>query len=229
MMKKITIYAIILAFLFGSCTHITSYYPSVDTGKTAEMKKVYSNRKIDSIVYGNIILVSPESIDDNTVFHVSDNAKILEPVCNFGNKNQYTLYEVYSEVDFPVYVDSKNKIVFVEERFEDDLLNYYSDFNNYLFSAYIKGYKHQKNVEFEKDFINTLYEEYADIKNGNKLTEKDGTQIYLSPQSKDGLVEKTNILLYKVKDDYYWESDFYYVSKLKDDERIRMHECLENI
>ena len=222
-MKRITIYAIILAFLFGSCTHITSYYPSVDTGKTAEMKTVYSNRKIDSIVYGNIILVSPESIDDNTVFHASDNAKILEPFCNFGNKNQYTLYEVYAEVDFPVYVDNKNKVVFVEERFEDDFLNYYSNFNNYLFTAYSKDEKQQKNVEFEKDFINTLYSKYADIKNGEQLTKKDATEIHIIPQSIDGLIEKTDILLYKVKNEYYWESDFYFVSKLTEEENMKMN------
>lgn len=222
-MKKIAVFILVLIILISSCTRSKKNYPYVDTGKTAEMNEVYSNRRIDSIVYDDKVFVSPESKDDNTIFHASDNAKPLEPFCNFGNKKQYILYEVESGLDFPIYVDNKNKVVFVEERFEDDFLNYYSNFNNYLFTAYSKDEKQQKNVEFEKDFINTLYNKYADIKNGEQLTKKDATEIHIIPQSIDGLIEKTDILLYKVKNEYYWESDFYYVSKLTEEENMKMN------
>ena len=84
------------------------YYDDVDTGIKAEIDT--ENDIKDNYRYDYLIIEGKQYSlvqKDNYLLHASDYATVLEPFANFGDENQYTLYEVENDCDFKVYADSK--------------------------------------------------------------------------------------------------------------------------
>ena len=116
------------------------YYDDVDTGIKAEIDT--ENDIKDNYRYDYLIIEGKQYSlvqKDNYLLHASDYATVLEPFANFGDENQYTLHEVENDCDFKVYADSKNRALYCETEFVDDLIDFYSNYSNFDFYCYLNN------------------------------------------------------------------------------------------
>lgn len=224
-MRKIIV-VLALLLIFGGCGINKLYFPSVDTGKNAEMRETDLFRKNDTIILDKRYYVSPEDSENNINFRASDKAQAKEAFCNFGDKGGYTLYEMESVLDFPIYADNYKLVIFVEDINEKKFLDHYLDYNNYTFSVCSKNKKDTYEVKFEDDFINTLSNKYSGD-SGESFDVKKAEELRIVPLSKDGLVERDTIYLYEKDGEYYWENAFRQVSKLSEEESRKMSQALK--
>lgn len=140
------------------------------------------------------------------MLHASDYAAVLEPFANFGDENQYTLYEVENDCDFKVYADSKNRALYCETEFVDDLIDFYSNYSNFDFYCYLNNNDDEiKKTNIDSDKFSNLLEKYDDNPNITyaDYKKKDITWLTIVPVSKDKLYQDSQTDLYKIENNVY--------------------------
>ena len=183
------------------------YYDDVDTGIKAEIDT--ENDIKDNYRYDYLIIEGKQYSlvqKDNYLLHASDYAAVLEPFANFGDENQYTLYEVENDCDFKVYADSKNRALYCETEFVDDLINFYSNYSNFDFYCYLNNNDGEiKKTNIDSDKFSNLLEKYDDNPNITYVDykKKDITYLTIVPVSKDKLYQEWQTDLYKIENNVY--------------------------
>ena len=183
------------------------YYDDVDTEIKAEIDT--ENDIKDNYRYDYLIIEGKQYSlvqKDNYLLHASDYATVLEPFANFGDENQYTLYEVENDCDFKVYADSKNRALYCETEFVDDLINFYSDYNNFDFYCYLNNNDDEiKKTNIDSDKFSSLLKKYDDNPHITYVDykKKDITFLTIVPVSKDKLYQEWQTDLYKIENNVY--------------------------
>lgn len=183
------------------------YYDDVDTGIKAEIDT--ENDIKDNYRYDYLIIEGKQYSlvqKDNYLLHASDYAAVLEPFANFGDENQYTLYEVENDCDFKVYADSKNRALYCDTEFVDDLIDFYSNYSNFDFYCYLNNNDDEiKKTNIDSDKFSNLLEKYDDNPNITYVDykKKDITWLTIVPVSKDKLYQEWQTDLYKMENNVY--------------------------
>ena len=139
-------------------------------------------------------------------YHASKDAKLLKPFANFGYEQQYTLYEVESDCDFSVYVDSKNSALFCERTDMDAFYEYYTDYTNFDFYSYFDEKDDEiKETNIDSDKFSNLLEKYGDNPHIDFVDykKKDISWLTIVPVSKDKLYQDRQIDLYIMENNIY--------------------------
>ncbi len=182
------------------------YYDDVDTGIKAKID--IENDIKDNYRYDYLIIEGKQYSlvqKDNYLLHASDYATVLEPFANFGDEYQYTLYEVENDCDFKVYADSKNRALYCETEFVDDLIDFYSNYSNFDFYCYLNNNDEIKKTNIDSDKFSNLLEKYDDNPNITYVDykKKDVSWLTIVPVSKDKLYKDWQTDLYKIGNNVY--------------------------
>lgn len=156
-MKRIIIAICVFAIVFMTACekHMFYYLESVDTGKLA----VVDDSKVNNRGFDHLIIDGKKYgllQKGNTVYHASDIATILSPFANFGDAEIYTLYEVKTALPFKMFADNRNKILFCEEENIQDAIEYYSDYDNYIYKMYFDNEKDFTLIDLDRNRINHI-------------------------------------------------------------------------
>ncbi len=215
-MKKyfiiIVILAVVLLITIGFCVKTVftegRHYEDVDTGVYAQ---VNTDKTLPNIYgYDQLLINNKEYsllLDNYTnIYHATKEAKLLKPFANFGDEQQYTLYEVESDCDFSIYVDSKNSALFCERINIEAFNDYYTDYNNFYFYSYIdKNDDKIKKTNIDSTKYSNLIEKYEDNPHIDSVNEKkkDSSWLTIVPVSKDKLYQDWQTDLYKIGNSVY--------------------------
>ena len=215
-MKKyfiiIGVLVIVLLILFGFCAKTVftegRRYEDVDTGVYAQINPDESLPNIHG--YDQLIINGKEYslIYDGfgSFYHASKEAKLLKPFANFGYEQQYTLYEVESDCDFSIYVDSKNSALFCERVNTEAFYEYYTNYANFDFYSYLDENDDEIiKANFDSESFSKLIENYDDNPHIDSVAykKKDVSWLTIVPVSKDKLYKDWQTDLYKIGNNVY--------------------------
>lgn len=202
-MKRFICLSLALLILFSaSACGDKSGYKNVDTGVTAAV----DTSKENFYGYDHMIINGEGYVmiynSSRNMQKAGKNVTLLSPFANFGEKNEYTLYEVKSDSGVNVYTDTRDKALFCKENELDAFNSFYDNYNNYTFSVSVDQ-STTENVTFEKDLINVIASLAGDETKFETVSVK-STDIYrLLPVSCDGVVEKNYLYIAEYNSELY--------------------------
>lgn len=194
--------AVLILFLMSACGD-KSGYKNVDTGVTAAVDASKEN------FYGyDHLIINGEGYvmiynSSRNMLKAGESVTLLSPFANFGEKNEYTLYEVKSDSGVKVYTDTRDKALFCKENELDAFNSFYNDYNNYIFSVSVDQ-STKENVTFEKDLINVIASLADDETKFETVSVKSSDIYRLLPVSCDGVVEKNYLYIAEYNSELYF-------------------------